>query len=142
VVRKKGNERQEQTDQLLKVPGCEHIDDEQDSLVDDDGHDVSNMGKCSRQSGRTLMGEPVSKSLGDTADESIRDEDPGKEKVHEEPKIKHKGNYEKNNALKTQMYEKPGMRAVIADIRMLKTILKGTDDKNMNVNHVMDKSLR
>jgi hypothetical protein len=46
---------------------------------------------------------------------------------------------DKNNDVKNQMYEKPGMRAVIADIRMLKTILKGTDDKNVNMDHIMDK---
>jgi hypothetical protein len=57
VVRKKGNVRQEQTDQLLKVPGCKLIGDEQDPH--DEGHDVSNVEKHSRQSGRTLMGEPV-----------------------------------------------------------------------------------
>jgi hypothetical protein len=37
------------------------------------------------------------------------------DKVHEEPETNHKGKY-KNNAMKTQRYEKPGMRAGIADI--------------------------
>jgi hypothetical protein len=229
VVRKKGNVRQEQRDQFLKVPGYKIIGDEQDPHDDDEDHDVSNVEKLSRQSGRSFMAEPVTKSLGDTAYETILDKDPGKNKVHEKPENNHKVKYDKNNAVKTQMYEKPelkdgmlknnskpvikslgeaafekpldkdcgkyrahekpGTRVVIADItdtvmsdmvhkasiedyqdrklnmdekpeprdgmlkfnpkeiqmfkepemRMLKTTLKGTYDRNVNMDHVMDK---
>ena len=45
VVRKGDDVRQEQTDQLLKVPGYKLIGDEQDPHGDDGGHDVSNVEK-------------------------------------------------------------------------------------------------
>jgi hypothetical protein len=71
VVRKRGNVRQEQRNQLLKVPGYKSIGDEQDPSDDDDDQDKNNVKKLSMQSGRTLTGEPVNKSLGDTAYETI-----------------------------------------------------------------------
>ena len=48
VVRKRGNVRQEQADQLLKVLGYKLIGDEQDLHDDHDENDVSNVEKLSR----------------------------------------------------------------------------------------------
>ena len=45
------------------------------------GVDENNTEKLSNQSIRTPMGEPVTKSFGDTAFENILDKDPGKDKV-------------------------------------------------------------
>jgi hypothetical protein len=52
----------------------------------------------------------VTKSLGDIADETIRKKDPRKDKVHEEPETNYKVKYDKNKAVKTQMYEKPELK--------------------------------
>jgi hypothetical protein len=102
--------------------------------------------KYNRQSGRGLMGKPVTKSLGDIADETILDKDPEKDKTHEEPETNHKVKYVKNNTVKTQMYEEPELRDGMlktnpkeikifeeAEMRMLKTTLKGTYEKNVNM---------
>jgi hypothetical protein len=76
------NGKHGKAEQLLKILGYKLIGDEQNLHGDDDDHDVSNMENLSRQSGRTLRGELVTKSPGDTAYEIIRDKDPGKDKVH------------------------------------------------------------
>jgi hypothetical protein len=47
-----------------------------------DYYDVIDAEKLSSQSIRIPMGEPVTKSFGDTAFENILDKDPGKDKVH------------------------------------------------------------
>jgi hypothetical protein len=96
--------------------------------------------------------DPATKYLGDIAYETILDKDPGKDKVHEKPETNHKVKYDKNNAMKTQMYEKPEPKDGMLknnpkeskmfeepEMRMLKTTLKGTYDKNVNVDRVMDK---
>jgi hypothetical protein len=48
VVRKRGNVRQEQADQLLEVLGHKIIGDERDLHDNGDDHDVSNVEKLSR----------------------------------------------------------------------------------------------
>jgi hypothetical protein len=93
-----------------EVPGYKLIGDEQDPHDDDEGHDVSKVEKLSRKSGRTFRAEPVTKSPGDIAEETILNKDPRKDKVHEEPKTNYKVKYDKNNAVKTQMYEKPDLK--------------------------------
>jgi uncharacterized protein YlzI (FlbEa/FlbD family) len=87
VVRKRVKVRQEQVDQLLKVLGYKLIGDEQNPH-DDDDHDVINVEKLSRQSGRSPTGEPVTKPLGGAVFKNIRDKDPGKNKVHEKPETR------------------------------------------------------
>jgi hypothetical protein len=47
--------------------------------------DENNAENLSSQSIRTPLGEPVTKSFGDTAFENIHNKDPGKDKVHEKP---------------------------------------------------------
>jgi hypothetical protein len=81
VGRKRGNVRQEQADQVLEVLGHKLIGDERDLHDDGDDHDVSNVEKLSRQSGRTPMGDPVTKTLGDAAFQN-------KDKVHEKPETR------------------------------------------------------
>ena len=51
VVRKRGNARQEQRNQFLKVPGYKSIGDEQDPHDDDDDQDKNSVEKLSKQSG-------------------------------------------------------------------------------------------
>jgi hypothetical protein len=119
VVRKRGNARQEQRNQFLKVPGQQNTGDEKDPHDDDDDQDENNVKNLSKQSGRTLTGEPVNKSLDDTAYENIFDKDPDKNKVHEKPETSHKVKYDKDKAVKTQMDEKPEPMD-----GMLKTIFK------------------
>jgi hypothetical protein len=81
VVRKRGNVRQEQADQLLEVLGHKLIGDEQDLHDDGDDHHVSNIEKLSKQTGRTPMGEPMTKTLGDAAFQN-------KGKVYEKPETR------------------------------------------------------
>jgi hypothetical protein len=159
VVRKRGNVRQEQVEQLLKVLGYKLIGDEQNLLCGaredrfngdtgrhDDDYDVINVEKLSRQSVRTPMGEPVIKSFGNAALKNILVKDPGKDKVHEKPETRavmvditdafmlnteYKAEIKVHQGRELNMYEKPETRDV-----MLTT--KGKYDEN--VNNVMDEN--
>jgi hypothetical protein len=90
VVRERGNVRQGQAEQPLKVLGYKFIADEQDlqrgaqedrfngdSVRHCDDHDVINVEKPSSQSMRTPAGEPAIKCFGDTAVKNSLDKDQG-----------------------------------------------------------------
>jgi hypothetical protein len=122
-----------------KSYGAKRIDDETEEEAETEV-------KASAEQEKPLADNP------DNADETILDKDPGKDKVHEEPETNHKVKYDKNNAVKTQMYVKPELRDGMLktnpkeikmfkepEMRMLKTTLKGTYDKNVNMDHVMFK---
>jgi hypothetical protein len=99
VVRERGNMREGQADQLLKVPEISFRD-------------------------RIL----AIKSFGDTVVENTLDKDPDKDKVYEKPKkrdvvidINSEDGYmynmmDGNNVVKNQLYEKPERRDVCIDI--------------------------
>jgi hypothetical protein len=137
MIKNNSNGKNDEAEQLLKILWYKLIGDKQNLHGDDDDHDVSNVENLSRQSERTLMGELVTKLLGDTAYETILDKDPGKDKVHDEPEVNHKAKYDKNNAVKNQMYVKPepkdGMlknnfKYVIKSLG--ETVFKNLPDKN------------
>jgi hypothetical protein len=100
VVRERGNVRQGQAEQLLKVLGYKFIADEQDlqrgaqedrfnrdTVRHGDDHDVINVEKLSSQSMRTPVGESAIKFFADTAVKNSHDKYPGKDKAHEKPEL-------------------------------------------------------
>jgi hypothetical protein len=114
MIKTNPNGKHDETEQLLKVLGYKLTDDEQNLHGDDDDHDVSNVENLSRQTGRTPLGGPMTKSLGNGVFKNTRD---GKDKIHEKPETRHKVKYDKNNTVKTQPFEKTkprdGMHKII-----------------------------
>ena len=121
----------------LEVLGHKLIGDERDLHDDGDDHDVSNVEKLSRQSGRTPMGEPVDKTLGDAAFQN-------KDKVHEKPETrpvmvditgaavlntKYEASIKVHQGRELNRYEKPEKREMMIKF-CVDTVLKNTLDKD------------
>jgi hypothetical protein len=149
-VRKRGNVRQQQEDQLNMYKKTE-MRETMSKIRPDGKHDEVRERDNVRQGQAEQLLQVIETSfrvrtlaikfVGGSVFENTLDKDPGKDKAHEKAEKRvvvvdiNSEDICMNNVVKKQLYVKPNMRD-----EMLKTTPKGKHDEDMNMNDVLDEN--